>query len=94
MGTSHFCKLLKGKGNSLEIGNYRGLKLTDQILKIADITIKKLIRQQVNINEMQFGFMPGCRTTNVIFILRQLREKYIKFAFAIFTFVDLEKTFD
>jgi len=30
----------------------------------------------VNINEMQFGFMPGRGTTDA-FIARQLQEKYI-----------------
>ena len=33
-----------------------------------------LIRPQVDINEMQFGFMPGCGPTNVIFSLSQLQE--------------------
>jgi len=31
----------------------------------------------VNINEMQFGFVPGKGTTDAIFIARQLQEKYI-----------------
>ena len=58
MGTKHYCRLLEGKHYSLEIGFYRGVKLTDQILKIAERTIEKLIRQQVDTDEMQFGFMP------------------------------------
>ena len=62
----------------LERGNYRGLKLTDHILKIAERVIEHLVRQQVDINEMQFGFMPGRGTTDAIFILRQLQEKYQK----------------
>ena len=36
---------------------------------------EKLIKQQVDINEMQFGFLPGCGATDVIFIFRQLQEK-------------------
>ena len=44
---------------------------------------------------MQFSFMTGCGTTNVIFILRQLQEKYVaKKKKLYFAFVDLEKTFD
>ena len=35
----------KGKGGSLERGNNRGAKLTDQILKIPEKVIDKLIRQ-------------------------------------------------
>ena len=58
MGTKHYRRLLEGKHYSLKIGFYRGVKLTDQILKIAERTIEKLIRQQVDTDEMQFGFMP------------------------------------
>ena len=65
-----------GKNNSLEGANSRGLKLTDQFQKIAERTIEKLIRQQTDIDEMHFGLIPGCGTTNAIFILRQSQEKY------------------
>ena len=57
----------KGKGDALEKGNYEILKLTYQILKVAEISIENLIRQQVDIDEMQYSFMSGCGTTNVIF---------------------------
>ena len=69
--------------------------MTYQILKIAERIIERLIRQQVDMYEIQFGFMPECGTTN-IFILRQLQEKYLakKIAFAIFVFRYLEKAFD
>ena len=48
----------------------------------------------VNIDEMQFGFVPGRGTIDAIFIVHQLQEKYItaKKLFY-FAFVDLEKTF-
>ena len=42
----------KEKGDSLEKENYRGLELTDQILKIADRIIEKFMRQQVDIDEI------------------------------------------
>ena len=57
----------KGKGDALEKGNYEILKLTYQILKVAEISIENLIRQQVDIDEMQYSFMSGCGTTYVIF---------------------------
>ena len=39
--------------------------------------------------------MPGCPSTNAIFILRQLQEKYVaKKKNLHFAFVDLEKAFD
>ena len=34
-----------------------------------------LIKQRVEIDEMQYGFMLECGTTDVIFIVRQLKEK-------------------
>ena len=85
----------KGKGDALERGNYRGLKLTDQVLKVMERVVEKLIRQKVDIDEMQFGFMPGRGTTDAIFVLRQLQEKYLaKKKNLYFAFVDLEKAFD
>ena len=85
----------KGKGDVLERGNYRGLKLTDQILKVMERVVEKLIRQKVDIDQMQFGFMPGRGTTDAIFVLRQLQEKYLaKKKKLYFGFVDLEKAFD
>ena len=94
MGTWKFCKLSKGKGNFSERTIYRRLKLTDQILKTNERIIEKLIRQQVDIDKMQLGFMPRSGTTNAIFILRQLQEKYLakKTAFVILAFVDLKKS--
>ena len=44
---------------------------------------------------MQFGFVPGRGTTDAIFLLRQLQEKYLgKRKNLYLTFVDLEKAFD
>ena len=38
--------------------------------------VEKLIREQLIVDEMQFGFMPGHGTTDAIFLVRQLQEKY------------------
>ena len=37
----------KGKGDALERGNYRGLKLTEQVMKILESIVDGLIRQLV-----------------------------------------------
>ena len=58
-------------------GIYRGLKLTDQILKIVDRVTEKLMRKQVYNDEMHFGFIQECRNTEPKFILQQLLEKYL-----------------
>ena len=36
-----------------------------------------LIRQRVEIDEMQCGFMLGCGTNNAVFNVRQLQEKHL-----------------
>ena len=56
---------------------------------------KKNIRDAVDIDEMQFGFMPGKRIIDAIFIARQIHERYLeKKKDLYFTFVELEKAFD
>ena len=69
--------LYKGKGDALERGNYHGLKLTEQVMKILERIVDSLIRQLVSIDNSQFGFVPGRGTTNTIFVVRQLQEKYL-----------------
>ena len=87
--------LYKGKGEALDRGNYRGLKLTDQAMKLLERVLDFQIRQMVNIDEMQYGFVPGRGTTDAIFIVRQLQEKYLAAKKPLyFAFVDLEKAFD
>ena len=64
-------------------------------MKILEHILNTIIWEQVSINNMQFGFMPGRGTTNPIFILRQQQEKYLQKKKNIyFVFVDLEKAFD
>ena len=92
---SFIINIYKGKGDALERGNYRGLKLLDHVMKGIERVIEKIIRERISIDDMQFGLMPGCGTTDAIFILRQLQEKHLaknkKFYFAS---VVLEKVFD
>ena len=59
--------------------------------KVLDSRLRKL----VNIDDCQFGFMPGKSCTDAIFILRRLQEKYIEKEKKVYhIFVDLEKAFD
>ena len=51
----------------------------------------QIYTRQVDNDEMQFGFMTACGTTNVIFILGQLQQKYLlKKRNLHFAFADLE----
>ena len=67
----------KNKGDPLECRSYRGIKLLEQALKLYERVLEVRIREQVNINDMQFGFMPGKGTTDAIFITRQVQEKHL-----------------
>ena len=87
--------LYKGKGDALERGNYRGLKLTEQVMKVLERIVDGLIRQVVSTDDSQFGFVPGRGTTDAIFVVRQLQEKYLAANKRLYmAFVDLEKAFD
>ena len=69
--------LYKGKGDALERGNYCGLKLTEQVMKILERIVDSIIRQLVSIDNSQFGFVPGRGTTDAMFVVKQLQEKYL-----------------
>ena len=88
--------LHKGEGEALDHGNCHGLKLTDQVMKLLEPVLDSYICQMVNIDEMQFAFVPGRGTSDAIFIFRQLQGKYIVAANKrlYFAFIDLEKAFN
>ena len=73
-GDSFVLSIFKGKGEAIDRGNYRGLKLKEHVSKVVERIIEVIIRAVVNVDDMQFGFMPGRGTTNAIFILRQIQE--------------------
>ena len=87
--------LYKGKGDALDRGNFRGLKLTEQAMRILERIVDGLIRQVVSIDDYQFGFVPGRGTTDAIVVVRQLQEKYLAMNKRLYkAFIDLEKAFD
>ena len=65
------------------------------MLNVVERIIEVITCGIVNIDDLQSGFMPGHGTTNAIFILRQIQEKYIgKNCNLYFAFVELEKAFE
>ena len=87
--------IYKDKGDPMECGSYRGIKLLEDAMKVVERILKHRIRQQMVIDDMQFGFMKGKGTTDAIFIARQLQENFrVKGKKIYFGFVDLEKAFD
>src|SRR5213083_131660 len=92
---SWMVNVYKGKGNALECSSYRGIKLLEHVLKVLERVIEARLRKTVKIDEMPFGFCPGKGTTDAIFIVRQVQEKFLgKQKEMWMAFVDLEKAFD
>ena len=90
---SYIVSLYNSKDDAFSRDSYRGMKILDQVIKIIERVLDSVIRSQIDIDSMQFGFMPGQGTTDAIFILYQLQEKqsgkhkYLYFAFGdYFTF--------
>ena len=64
-------------------------------MKLYERVIENRLRNVVNISEHQFGLMKGKSTTDAIFALRQLQEKYREGQQELHcAFVDLEKAYD
>ena len=42
--SSYIINLYKGKGDALERGNYRGIKLLDHVMKVIEREIEKILR--------------------------------------------------
>ena len=92
---SWLVNVYKGKGDALACGSYRGIKLVEHAMKVLERVIERRVRNIVKIKNMQFGFMAGKSTIDVIFIVCQLQEKYLaKNKELWMAFVDLEKAFD
>ena len=73
---SEFSPIYKGKGSILDCGNYRGIKLMSHTMKLLERIIENRIRETVELGNIQFGFRRGMSTTEPIFELRILQEKY------------------
>ena len=87
--------IYKGKGDPMECGSYRGIKLLEHAMKVVEKIFEHRIRQQIEIDDMQFGFMKGKETTCAVFMAKQMQENFrVKGKKLYFGFVDLEKAFD
>ena len=73
---SRMMPICKGKGDLLECNNYRGINLMCHSMKLWERLIEARLRQITSIDKTQYGFRPGKSTTEPIFILRILHEKY------------------
>ena len=79
----------------MECGSYSGIKLVEHAMKVVERIFEHRIRQQIEVDNMQFAFMKGKGTTDAIFTVRQMQENCrVKGKKLYFGFVDLEKAFD
>ena len=70
--------IFKGKGDVISCGSYRGVKLLEYAMKIVERVLERQIRTLSNMNKMQFEFIPGKATVDVIFIERRMPKEYQK----------------
>jgi len=82
--------IYKGKGDPMECGPYREIKLSEHAMKVMERISEHRIQQQIKADDMQFGFMKSKGTT-----VRQLQQNFtVKGKKLYFGFMDLEKAFD
>jgi len=85
----------KGKGDTMQCSSYRAIKLLEHAMKVFERVLDARIREQVKLDDMQFGFTPGKGTTDAIFIVRQMIERFKEKGKKLnLAFVDLEKAYD
>ncbi|KAI5095388.1 hypothetical protein C0J45_15463 [Silurus meridionalis] len=87
--------IFKNNGDVQTCSNYRGIKLISHTMKLWERVVEARLREEVSICEQQYGFMPRKSTTDALFALRMLMEKYREGQKELHcVFVDLEKAYD
>jgi len=55
----------RGRGDPMECGSYRGIKLLEHAMKVVEGIFGRGVRRRIGIDGMRFGFMGGEGTTDV-----------------------------
>jgi len=66
----------KGNWDPMECGSYRGINVLEHAMKVMESIFEHRVWQQIDIYDMQFGFMKGKGMTDTIYIVRQMQEKF------------------
>ena len=87
--------LLKKKGDSEDLGNYRPITLLSQLYKLFTRLLLQRISHQLEFSREQAGFKAGYSTQDHIQALSQLLEKSKEYQLPVcLAFVDYRKAFD
>ena len=92
--TSVMVPIYKGKGDVRNCSVYRAVKLLEHGRSLKGYW-RKGLRALVEVDDMQFGFMPGRGTIDALFIVKRMQEAYRKKDKKLYMcFVNLEKAFE
>ena len=87
--------IFKNKGDLVNCGNYRRLKLMCPSMNLYERVCVNRYRNMLIISEEQFVFVKGKSTTDAIFALRQLQERHREGQQDLHcVFIELEKAYD
>ena len=87
--------IFKDKGNIMNCGMYRDVKLLEHAMEIVVEVLEKRLRKIVTMDDIQFGFMQGKGKIDAVFILRRIQKEYLAKQKKLYMcFIDLEKVFN
>ena len=93
--TSVLVPIFKGKGGVSNCNTCQGVKLLEHAMKIVERVLGRRICELVNIDSMQFGFMPGRGMTDALFVVQRMQDEYRSKKKKLYLcFVDIEEAFD
>ena len=89
---SFVTRLGKGKGFASSGSNHGVLKLSEHDLKVVEWIIETIFLKIIEIDNIQFGLLPGRGAADAMFVVRQNQVKFIRKNCNLFlAFIDFRK---